>query len=355
MGCGGCELFPAPAEILASIDGALAAVPGWQKGLSRSLFSSLTTEAYERIPQPLDGHTKSVTASNIWHLRDKFRRQIASQFGRAAAKSAEAAIGRAITCYAAKLHFMRGRCIEDPERKANIGHAPVFEKVTRFEGRVHTMAAEEDLRGTTDPEKPWLTGLPRLVFVSDMGDAFSRDSDFSYLEAEAIEPIRSPEGRRHMWLWLTKRPNRMARFGDRIGGFPDNVCAMTTVTSPDKLDRVDQLREVPAAIRGLSLEPLWERIPPKELRLKGISWVIAGGESGHRDFVRTFDLSWARELRDHCRERGVAFFLKQLGRRPFENGREILLRDGHGGDWSEWPKDLRVREMPSAFRRYRQG
>ena len=83
--------------------------------------------------------------------------------------------------------------------------------------------------------------------------------------------------------------------------------------------------------------------------------MIAGGESGRRDFVRPFDLSWARELRDHCRETGVAFFLKQLGRRPVSEGEELKLRDTHGGDWTEWPKDLRVREMPEAFRRYRRG
>ena len=158
-----------------------------------------------------------------------------------------------------------------------------------------------------------------------------------------------------MWLWLTKRPDRMAKFGERIGGFPTNVCAMTTVTSPDKLPRVDQLRDVPAAIRGLSLEPLWDRIPPKALKLKGISWLIVGGESGRREFVRPFDLSWARELRDLCRERKAAFFLKQLGRRPVLEGEELKLRDSHGGDWSEWPEDLRVREMPAAFKLYRGG
>lgn len=215
------------------------------------------------------------------------------------------------------------------------------------------MANKRDLLGINDPEKPWMDGLPRLVFVSDMGDAFSRESDFEFLEKEVIEPIQSPEGMRHFWLWLTKRPHRMGRFGERIGGFPENVCAMTTVTGPDYLDRIDQLRKVRAKVRGLSLEPLWERIPPEKLNLEGISWLILGGESGRREFVRPFDLSWARELRDYCQQQGVSFFLKQIGRKPIQGGKVFKAQDTHGGDWDEWPEDLRVREMPEAFRPFR--
>jgi len=148
----------------------------------------------------------------------------------------------------------------------NRGYALAFGVVTRFSGIVREMAKMPDLRGTCDPTKPWLDGCARLIFVSDMGDAFSRDSDLAFLEDEVIEPIRSPQGRRHFWLWLTKRPDRMARFGQRIGGFPPNVCAMTTLTGSDKLSRVDQLREVPATVRGLSVEPLWSRLSSDQRR-----------------------------------------------------------------------------------------
>jgi len=267
------------------------------------------------------------------------------------ARQAEKVIGQSITCYAAKIHLNRGRSILAPFRRANPGYAPAFENLTIFPGRVLEMARKRDLRGTTDPKKPWLDGCPRLIFVSDMGDAFSRESDFGFLEKEVIDPIRSPQGRRHFWLWLTKRPDRMARFGERIGGFPDNVCAMTTVTGAGRLDRIDQLRQVAARVKGLSFEPLWERIPSKKLDLDGISWVVVGGESGRGDHVRPFHIEWARELRDVCRKRKAAFFLKQLGRRPFEGGSGHRLRDKHGGDWSEWPEDLRVREMPEGLLR----
>ncbi len=106
-------------------------------------------------------------------------------------------------------------------------------------------------------------------------------------------------------------------------------------------------------MRGLSLEPLWQRIAPKKLNLSGIDWVIVGGESGSGDQTRPFALEWAEELREHCRNKGVAFFLKQLGRNPSRDGKIFKLRDKHGGDWSEWGKSLRVREFPTYFQQYR--
>ena len=353
MGCGGCELFPPPGEVLASIDRALGGHGDWPNGKSRAIYRDLVRSASERVPKHFGDYSTAISTTNLWHLRGEFLDRVKGEIGAAAARAAEAEIGRAITCYAARLHLNKASSLTNPTRGANPGYAPFFEKVTRFERRVWQMARKRDLLGMNDPDKPWLDGMPRLVFVSDMGDAFSRESDFAFLEREVIEPISSAKGQRHIWLWLTKRANRMARFGKRIGGFPENVCVMTTLTGPGKLDRIDQLLEVPAAIRGLSLEPLWERIPPKDLKLDGISWVIVGGESGRREFVHPFDLSWARELRDHCREQGVAFFLKQFGRKPVSAGEELNLRDSHGGDWSEWPEDLRVREVPAAFRLYR--
>ncbi len=127
---------------------------------------------------------------------------------------------------------------------------------------------------------------------------------------------------------------------------------MTTVTGPGRTDRIDALRAVPAAVRGLSLEPLWERIASDALDLSGIDWLIAGGESGRAEFVRPFEIEWAEELLCRCRDRGVAFFLKQLGRKPMHRGAVLGLRDTHGGDWTEWPEHLRIREVPEYFREY---
>ncbi len=174
--------------------------------------------------------------------------------------------------------------------------------------------------------------------------------------------IRSKEGTQHLWLWLTKRPHHMLKFAERIGGLPDNVCAMTTLTGANaaNLKRLEQLRKVPASCRGLSIEPLWESIPGSKLNLEGIDWVIAGGESGSGAYVRTFDVEWARQLRDHCRESGVAFFMKQMGRHPVDaSGTAIKLKDSHGGNWDEWEdaglSDLKLREFPEYFHQYRKA
>jgi protein gp37 len=353
MGCLGCELFPEPAEVLDSIDLAVGEVCDWKTGQSKKIFKRLACEAFRRIKSPEDGHSRAVTTTNIWHLRIVFLQEIHAQQGAEAAKRAEAAIRRAITCYAASDHLKKGRNILKPDNGFTKGFAPTFERVTQFEGRVLDMAGKKDLLGKKDSARPWISGLPRLVFVSDMGDAFSRESDFDFLEREAVAPIKSEEGRRHLWLWLSKRPDRMGRFGKRIGGFPDNVCCMTTVTGPDKLHRVDELRSVPAAVRGLSLEPLWETIPPEKLDLTGIHWMIIGGESGTLEYVRPFHLEWVEQMREKCRKSGVAFFVKQLGRRPVKNGSAVKLKDPHGGEWDEWDPALRMRNFPQYFYDYR--
>lgn len=131
------------------------------------------------------------------------------------------------------------------------------------------------------------------------------------------------------------------------------------------LPRIDELRKVPAAIRFLSVEPLLEDLGT--IDLTDIHWVIVGGESGPG--ARPFDLAWARSIVAQCRAANVPCFVKQLGAKPVENltvtgnfrthkGRRQLemrvdpvrLVDRKGGDMSEWPEDLRIREYPRAYR-----
>ena len=71
------------------------------------------------------------------------------------------------------------------------------------------------------------------------------------------------------------------------------------------------------SVRGSSLEPLWGSLAD-EIDLTGIDWVIVGGESGAKANVELFPIEWAMELRDRCREEGVAFFLKQRRRRTYQ-------------------------------------
>lgn len=359
MGCGGCELFPSPAKVLAAIDAAVSeALPSWKGGEAKRGYQALINEALRTAPDP-ERFSPVVTTTHIYHFREAFLAGIREAHSAKAGAAAERAIAEQITCYAGTLHLHRGLSLAKPGKEPKKGHAPVFEKPTQFFGRVVEMAGESDLLGKTDPERPWIDGLPRLVFVSDMGDAFSRKRDFAFLKEEVIQPILSDKGQRHLWLWLTKRPELMAEFAAEIGGFPANVCAMTTLTGADdeSLRRVDDLRKVKASVRGLSIEPLWERIPPGKLNLRGIDWVIVGGESGSAiKYSRPFEIEWALELQRHCADNGVAFFLKQLGRRPLWQGELAKLKHNHGGDWDEWPDTApKAREFPACFHAYRQG
>lgn len=355
MGCGGCELFPTPGKVLEGIDQAVA---GTGLGIeSHAIYKELVSKAYSEIPEPKQGHKNAVNTTNIWHLRGLFLERLKRDHGKQAANAADKSIRQSITCYAATLHANKGQKLLSPDYDGHIGHAPIFEALTRFEGRAAETAQLPDLLGKSNPKTPWKNLLPRLIFVSDMGDALSTKGDFPFLESDLMPAITSDAGKRHLWLWLTKRPARMAEFADKIGGFPPNVCAMTTLTGPDddSLARLDVLKQVKSHIHGLSIEPLWDRIPPAKLDLTGIDWVILGGESGSGfKFTRPFALEWAEEMRHHCREYGVAFFLKQLGRNPSRNGKIFKLKNSHGGDWNEWPdKELKVREFPKAFHEYR--
>ena len=95
------------------------------------------------------------------------------------------------------------------------------------------------------------------------------------------------------------------------------------------MHRADYLREVPAAVRFISAEPLLGRL--EGLDLAGIGWLIAGGESGHRH--RPVRAEWLRELRDRCAEESVAFFFKQWGGRTPKTGGRVL----DGRTWEALP------------------
>lgn len=254
------------------------------------------------------------------------------------------------SCYAGMLHQRYGG--------RSSGYAPVFEQVTRFPGRIADAARWPDLAGSPRPDKPWLDGSPRLVFTSDMSDALSKGVSFEYLTTEIIAAVTSAEGQRHRWLWLTKRPSRMAEFSRWLSGlgqpWPENLWAGTSITAAATCGRVTELLEVgdERTTRFLSVEPQVEPISLANW-LPELDWVIQGGESG--ESPRAFDQDWARSLMVECERAGVPYFLKQLGAQPVEKGQRIKLRDRHGGDWSEWPEDLRRREVPGVDRRYSRG
>ncbi len=245
------------------------------------------------------------------------------------------------SCYAGLIHLRYGGVAK--------GYSPTFEELSYWPGRMDEASRWADLAGTARTSKPWLDGLPRLVFISDMSDALSAEVPFDFLEREIIRIVSSPKGSRHQWLWLTKRPDRMARFftilKEKGLGWPKNLWAGTSITTQATTSRIKNLLRVgdESTVRFLSVEPQREQLALREW-LPRLDWVIQGGESG-RGACR-FHLEWALDLRRQCKDAGVAYFLKQLGSTVFSGDERLRFRDGHAGDWSEWPKELRVREMP---------
>ena len=196
-------------------------------------------------------------------------------------------------------------------------------------------------------------------------------TDFLYLCDEIIKNVSSPDGQRHIWLWPTKQVHRAAEFASRLRAigvrWPTNLWLGTSVTEPKYLYRVDQLLSIgdETMTRFLSIEPLYAPVSLADrLRSGRIGWVIVGGESGARvgrlpvagqcgrHVGRQFELEWARSLMEECREAQIPFFAKQLGTNPLDNGKPVRLRDSHGGDWTEWPRELAVREVPGVDRKW---
>jgi protein gp37 len=207
-------------------------------------------------------------------------------------------------------------------------------------------AAWSDLRGVDRPEKPWLNGLPRLIFVSDMSDALSAAIDFEFLKREIIDVCESEKGQRHQWLWLTKRPSRMLDFHLWLAQiWPENLWVGTSITTQKSASRLNYLTDIPARIRFVSIEPQWEPIDLTDWMHK-IHWGIGGGQSGAE--AKPYNLNWARQLILQFASFDIPYFQKQLGAGPVNAfDVAIKLKDSHGGEWSEWPNDLKVRQFPN--------
>lgn len=201
------------------------------------------------------------------------------------------------------------------------------------------------------------------------------------------------------WLLLTKRPEHIGRLARATGKdhvLTRNVWLGTTVGLESSLVRAESLACAPPAVhKFLSMEPLLGPVHVRRV-LHAVDWVIVGGESGPQ--ARPMNLDWVRNIQAACKDRGVAFFMKQLGHRVLgdppaawslkvgsehqeqysvkrwilEGGHEYVPpivgasangrpptpwcaakaigwvpHDSHGGDMQEWPKDLRVREFPA--------
>ncbi|KKN11573.1 hypothetical protein LCGC14_1025230 [marine sediment metagenome] len=212
----------------------------------------------------------------------------------------------------------------------NKGWPDSFDKPKIFPERVDTIIKWRSLVAKTRPNKPWLNGLPRVVFLNDMGDTFTEGLPIDWLSPFIDKLEKSP----HIYLILTKRPKRMREFFGSLGYVPENFWLGTSATDQATADiRIPELLKIPAKVRFLSCEPLLEEISlwqalPAGGHLLDIHWVIVGGESGTRK--RAFNSNWARNLRKQCLPLGIPFFMKQIDKvQPI-------------------PDDLMIREFPNA-------
>lgn len=239
-------------------------------------------------------------------------------------------------------------------------------------------------------DQPLRWKKPARIFVNSMSDLFHEDVPESFI-GKVFDVMA--QARRHTFQVLTKRADRMhslvptlaAQHTAKNGsGWPlPNVWLGVSVENQHFADeRIPLLLQTPAAVRFISAEPLLGpvdlgRLPNPGLAegqdwldaLKGyawvvhgpdyydvcsisgkLDWVIVGGESGPQ--ARPFDIQWARMIIEECRVSGVPVFVKQLGSNPDNSaqpdggliGAYITKK---GGDPSEWPEDLRVREFPA--------
>jgi protein gp37 len=203
---------------------------------------------------------------------------------------------------------------------------PKYRGLTRRSGRraVWTGEIRLDAAALSVPTK-W--ARPRKVFVNSMSDLFHEDVPFQFVDRVWKVMEETP---RHTYQILTKRPDRMLSFMHRreVGTLP-NVWLGTSVEDSRALDRLDAIRNVPAAVRFVSFEPLIGSVAAGDLR--GIHWAIVGGESGPS--ARPMNPKWVTEIKTMCRRSGAAFFFKQWGGRNKKAAGRLL----NGRTYDEMP------------------
>ena len=138
-----------------------------------------------------------------------------------------------------------------------------------------------------------------------MSDLFHEDVPFEFIARAFDTMLNAPQ---HTFQILTKRSNRLRELADRLP-WPPNVWMGVSVEDERVVDRIRDLQATPAQLRFLSCEPLIG--PLGRLPLKGIGWVIVGGESGPG--ARPISDAWVRSILRQCEKAGVPFFFKQWG------------------------------------------
>jgi protein gp37 len=177
-------------------------------------------------------------------------------------------------------------------------------------------------------ELPLRWRKPQIVFVNSMSDIFHKDVPVPFVE-RIFDVMKRASW--HQYQVLTKRSERLLELADKLP-WPPHIWMGVSVENEDYTYRIDHLRQTPAYIKFLSLEPLIG--PIRSLNLTGMHWIIVGGESGPG--ARPMHSSWVIDIRDQCRTAGVPFFFKQWGGvNKKRTGRKL-----EGRTWDEMPLPL---------------
>ncbi len=183
---------------------------------------------------------------------------------------------------------------------------------------------------------PYSWSKPALVFVNSMSDLFHERVPLKFIRRVFAVMHDCP----HLTFQvLTKRAKRLADVASDLH-WSQNIWIGVSVEDQSASHRIKHLRRVPAAVRFLSCEPLIGSLGG--IGLRGIDWVIAGGESGNRP--RPMEENWVTELRDRCETAGVPFFFKQWGGR----NKKAAGRELEGQYYDSMPQPKRRRQSIAA-------
>ena len=173
---------------------------------------------------------------------------------------------------------------------------------------------------------------PRMIFVNSMSDLFHKEIPKAHI-TKVFDTMEQASW--HIYQVLTKRSTLLQRFINeryKTRPAPAHMWFGVSVENEQATSRIAHLQKANASIRFLSVEPLIA--PVGKLNLKGIDWVIVGGESGPR--ARPMNRRWVIDIRNQCLKAKVAFFFKQWGGRSPKSGGRLL----EGREWNQFPMTL---------------
>ncbi len=206
----------------------------------------------------------------------------------------------------------------------------------RMAKRLHAMGQPNYINGfklTMHPqvlEKPLEWKTPQVIFVNSMSDLFHKDVPLDFIQ-QVFDVMKRAHW--HQFQVLTKRSERLLELSPKLE-WVDNIWMGVSVENADYTFRIDHLRKTGARIKFLSVEPLLGPIP--KMNLKGINWVIVGGESGPG--ARPLEREWVVDIKNQCIKARVPFFFKQWGGVQKKKAGRLL----DGKTWDQMPKEINL-------------